>query len=110
MIRLVASTVPTETSGSLTVPQRQWREYTASNPRPGLLAFLVFEVACEYELSDYFVGLHDVPTERGYLIAGTVDDFRAAIKQYRTNEYPYDVNKLYGYVIQKLRDFGYDAD
>lgn len=107
-IRLIATTCP---YGGQTarIREAQWREQTASYPLSGKLAFLVFEIATDWEFSDYLIGLHDVPTEQGYIVAGTVHDFLVAARQFNTREYPHDVNVCYNYIEQKIKDFGYDT-
>lgn len=108
MIQLAASTIPTCDYNHALGPQRQWSDMTRACPLRGRLAFLVFDVECDYFMSDYFVGLHDVPTPTGYLVSGTVDQFQAACRQFKNNSSPHDVLEIYQFIDQKLRDFGYD--
>lgn len=104
MFRLVAHTTATDNS-----QPKVWQERTASFVRPTELAFLVFEVTAEYDWLEYLAGLYIEYTEKGYIVAGTINDFVNSIKIYDTNDYPHDVRKFYGYVRQKIRDFGYKA-
>ena len=102
IFKLIANTVSVDSS-----QPRDWQNQTASFVKPTELAFLVFELEAEYDCLEYLAGLYIEYTERGYIIAGTMERFQAASKLYSHSKYPHDIRRFYGYVDQKIKDFGY---
>lgn len=106
--RLIASTVGTDTDhDAFTSAQKQWLERTRAYPRPGRLAFFVFEIECNYFLEpNWFVGLDSFETDTGLIVAGRVEDFQHAFEAL-PKDAPFDILSFFKYTRQKWRDFGY---